>query len=90
MFLDNSRYAGIARETVRTSDGRDVVAVRLRRIPPSNGTPYTVVGTDRLDILAYRRYGDATRYWHIADANSELEAEALTRAPGRTIKVPGQ
>lgn len=90
MFLDNSRYAGIAQETVRTSDGRDVVAVRLRRLPLTSGTPYMVVGTDRLDILAHRRYGDTTRYWHIADANSELEAAALTRSPGRVIRVPVQ
>lgn len=88
MFLDNSRYAGVDQVTVRTSDGRDVVAIRLRRLLPTSGRPYTVVGTDRLDILAHRRYGDATRSWHIADANSELDATVLTRAPGRTIRVP--
>jgi hypothetical protein len=43
---------------------------------------------DRLDILAERRYRDATRYWHIGDANTELEANELVRSAGRTIQVP--
>jgi nucleoid-associated protein YgaU len=47
----------------------------------------TVVRTDRLDITARRRYGDATRYWHVADANAELEAVELDR-PGRVIQAP--
>lgn len=45
---------------------------------------------DQLDALSEARYGgDATRYWHIADANSELEAAELTREPGRVIDLPG-
>jgi hypothetical protein len=90
MFLDNSRYARLPRVVVRTRAGREVTAVRLRRLPPTRGEAHTVVGTDRLDILAQRRYGDPTRFWHIADANSEIEAGALTRRVGRTIRVPVQ
>ncbi|OAN36781.1 hypothetical protein [Mycolicibacterium iranicum] len=90
MFLENSRYANVAQAVTTTRDGREVTVVRLRRLPPIDGDPYTVIGTDRLDILAQRRYGDETRYWHVADANTELEAGALTRRAGRVIRVPGQ
>ena len=88
MFLPNSRYASVATITVRKRDGREVTAVRLRRLPPATGEPYEVTRSDRLDIIARRRYGDATRYWRVADANTELEAAALTARPGRVIQVP--
>lgn len=77
MFKDKSRYAKLKTDRVKTADGREVVALRLRRLPPTVGEPYTVAQGDRLDILAQRRFGDATRFWHIADANSALEAKRL-------------
>jgi hypothetical protein len=90
MFLENSRYADMDQVTVTTPGGREVAAVKLRRLPATSGTPYTVTGTDRLDSIAVLRYEDATRYWHIADANSELEAADLIAQPGRVIRVPVQ
>jgi hypothetical protein len=38
--------------------------------------------------MSHRRYQDGTRYWHVADANSELEAGELVRTTGRRINVP--
>jgi nucleoid-associated protein YgaU len=87
MFLSNSRYAGIATITVRTRDGREVTAVKLRRLSSPSATSYTVLAADRLDIVARRRYEDGTRYWHIADANTELKAVEL-EVSGRAIEVP--
>ncbi len=88
MFLDNSRYARVAIVEVRASQGGTVKAVKLRRLPVTSGTPVSVTDQDRLDVLAQRRYGEPTWFWHIADANSELEASALTGRPRRTIVVP--
>jgi nucleoid-associated protein YgaU len=62
--------------------------VRLRRLPATPGEPRTVKASDQPDGLAEALYADATRYWRIADANTELEAAALTRRPGRVILVP--
>jgi len=87
VFLQNSRYTNVATVAVRTRDGREVTAVKLRRLAAENGVALTVVRTDRLDITARRRYDDATRYWHIADSNTELEAVELDR-PGRVIQAP--
>jgi hypothetical protein len=87
MFLDNSRYARIAQVEVPTADGA-VKAVKLRRLPATNGDPAVVKGNDRLDVMALRSYDDPTRFWHIADANTELKAGDLVAEPGRTILVP--
>ncbi len=88
MFLDNSRYVAVEQEEVPLRDGRTVSAVKLRRLPLPGAEPTAVKGNDRLDILAERRYEDPTRFWHIADANTELLAGRLTASPTRVIKVP--
>jgi hypothetical protein len=28
-------------------------------------------------VIAQRKYGDPTKFWHVADANTELEANNL-------------
>ena len=87
MFTPSSRYAAIGTVTVRLANGREVSAVKLRRLPATDGAPYSLQRTDLLDVLARRRYDDPTRYWHIADANTELEAASLAVA-GRVIQAP--
>jgi hypothetical protein len=90
MFLDNSRYSGIEPSATKTRYGREVLAVRLRRLPDIDGEPRTVLGNDQLDIIADRGYGDSTRFWHIADANTELDSTKLVAEEGEVIKVPKQ
>ena len=88
MFSKNSRYAGIEQADVTIEGGRQVRAVKIRRLPPTEGEPVSVTPPDRLDILAGQRYGDATRFWHIADANTELEARALIEGAPKEIMAP--
>jgi nucleoid-associated protein YgaU len=88
MFLKNSRYYGLPTVTGRDRTGREVAAVKLRPLPATSGKTYPVKGHDRLDVMTEERYRDATRYWLIADANTELEANALTAQVQRPIKVP--
>ena len=88
MFLASSRYYGLPTAEVTTRDGRTVRVVKVRRLPPTERVPLEVSENDRLDILAQRRYDDPTRFWHIADANTELDARILVRVPGRFIYVP--
>jgi len=90
VFLKNSRYYGLPTVTVPDRNGREVAAVKLRRLPAMAGDDHAVTSSDRVDILADAHYSDATRYWHIADANSELETEELTRQVGRVIEVPSR
>ena len=88
MFLGNSRYANLETVTAKDRSGRDAAAVKLRRIPQTDGADTVVSSADRLDIMADSRYADATRYWRIGDANTELEVEDLVQRAGRTILVP--
>jgi hypothetical protein len=88
MFTPDSRYAGLATVTVLDGEGREVTVVRLRRLPATDGREVKVGAADQLDVIADQRYGDAARFWHIADANGELDARDLTRPVGRLVKIP--
>jgi hypothetical protein len=90
MFLESSRYYRLPEVETTAKDGRRVKAVRLRRLPPLSGDPYEVKDSDRLDIMAQRQYKNSTWFWHIADANSELEANQLVQTPLRVINLPKQ
>jgi hypothetical protein len=88
MFTEKSRYAKVPTVEAQTREGRSVVALKLRRLPPTQGEPYAVKDNDRLDLLAQQQYGDGTRFWHIADANSALEAGELTAVTGENLNLP--
>ncbi len=87
MFNKNSRYYGLETTTVEDKQGQSLQAVKLRPLPPTTGEDTTVTDSSQLDVMCQQRYKDATRYWHIADANTELEAEALVEKSGRIIRV---
>jgi hypothetical protein len=88
MFAESSRYFQLRTVDAKTEDGRDVRAVVLRRLPFVAGKPAVVRGNDRLDVMAERLFADATQFWHIADANTDLDARELVAETGRTILVP--
>jgi hypothetical protein len=88
-FLKSSRYAGLPTVEAPAGQQRTATAVTLRILPPTDGEPYRVLENDRLDLIADRAYGDATRFWHIADANTALDARTLVQ-PGNEIDLPGE
>ena len=88
MFLENSRYHEQPTIEVRAPDGRIVTALKLRTLPDQAGSPHVVQDHDRLDILAQQNSGDGTKFWRIADANTELQANDLLAEPGATINLP--
>ena len=90
MFLESSRYHRVRKDEAKTRDGRLVKIVALRKLPVVSGDPTTTKEGDRLDIIAQRLYDDPTMFWHIADANTELQAGDLVDEPGRVISVPEQ
>ncbi|MNR34196.1 hypothetical protein D3C85_1519440 [compost metagenome] len=89
MFLPNSRYARVATVETTSSTGETVVALKLRRLTPVTGEPRMVEASDRLDLLAHASSGDATQFWHMADANTALDGRSLVETPGDTLLVPG-
>lgn len=88
MFLNSSRYAKVAQDDLPSADGTVKKTIRLRRLPATQGESYAVKDNDQLDILAQQHYADATRFWHIADANSQLQAAELTEHTGQMISLP--
>jgi hypothetical protein len=48
---------------------------------------YTVLGPDRIDLLAYKFYGDAVLWWVIALAN-DLELLPSDLNPGLVLRIP--
>jgi hypothetical protein len=77
VFLENSRYFNVKTVETQNESGRSFLAVMLRRLPYVAATPTVIKGNDRLDVIAQRKYGDPTKFWHVADANTELEANNL-------------
>ncbi|RZI83923.1 MAG: hypothetical protein EOP38_10850 [Rubrivivax sp.] len=88
MFLKNSRYFGLPTVTGTDRAGAPVTAVKLRNLPATPGNEATIRAHDQLDAMSEQRFGDATRYWHIADANTELEAASVLLPVGRTANIP--
>ncbi|HEX9781658.1 MAG TPA: hypothetical protein VGA56_02870 [Opitutaceae bacterium] len=88
MFLENSRYAKVLTVETTAADGRAVTALKLRTLPAPAGEPYAVKDNDQLDVFAHRVTADGTKFWHIADANTALEASSLLSETGATIQVP--
>ena len=72
MFLKTSRYANTPQIQMALPDGTQINAVQLRTVPITPGDLTAVTSNDRLDVIAYRMYSDATRYWHVADVKSAL------------------
>lgn len=88
MFLKNSRYNNTPMVIARDANGREVQALGLRKLPQTRGERTQIHDHDQLDVMSHRRYRDGTRFWHIADANSDLEANNLVAETGRYINVP--
>ena len=89
MFLANSRYYKVATVETTTSTGQAVTALKLRRLTLVAGVPRMVESGDRLDLYAHAINGDATQFWHVADANSALDSRTLTDTVGDSVLLPG-
>lgn len=90
-FATSSRYHGLPTAQATLPDGRTVVFVTRRFLPPPERfTPLqtvTVVAGDRLDNLAARHLGDAEQSWRLCDANGAMLPEALVAQVGATLDI---
>ena len=90
-FPPNSRYHGLATKTFTGPDGRTVVYLARRFVPPPERfsllREHQVAEGDRLDNLAAHYFGDPELFWRLADANNAMRPEALTSEAGRRLRV---
>ena len=91
-FAPSSRYYGLAIQTRTAADGSTETFVARRYIPAVDRfVPLERVrldGSERLDQLAARSYGDPALWWRIADAAGEGEPEDVTGVEGRLLTIP--
>lgn len=89
MFLENSRYYNVPTVDAPAAGGAGTVAaLKLRPLPAPAATTYTVKDNDQLDVIAHQSFSDGTKFWHVADANTALEANELVAVTGATILKP--
>ena len=84
MFGKGSRYRNLPESSALTADGERLRGKEMRVISRLEGRfQHTVRDGDRLDLLAFKYYGDPGRWWQIADANPEFQfpTDMLDEAP---------
>lgn len=90
-FPVTSRYHGLGTTTFRLPDGRAVVYLRRRFVPPAGRfttlQEYVVTQGDRLDNIAGELLGDPEQFWRLCDANNALRPEELTETVGRRLRI---
>ena len=91
LFPVTSRYHGIEPATLETPDGRVIVYLRRRFVPPAERftllQEHTVVQGDRLDNLTARYLGDPEQFWRLCDANGVMRPEELTEVVGFRVRI---
>ena len=91
LFAPNSRYYGIATATDPSRDGRTIVYIRRRFIPPPETfsllTEHTIAQGERLDTLSAQYLGDPEQFWRIADANNVIAPNELIERTGQRIRI---
>jgi hypothetical protein len=90
-FAPTSRYYGIATSQLVQADGRTVVYLQRRFLPPPENFGLlqivSVVANDRLDNLAARYLGDPEQSWRLCDANRAMQPEALVVNVGAMLAI---
>jgi hypothetical protein len=90
-FGPTSRYHLVDTATWDTADGRSIVYLRRRFVPPPErfalATEYVVGAGDRLDNIAASQLGDPEQFWRLCDANVALRPDELTEELGRRLRI---
>lgn len=91
LFPPTSRYYGIDTATLEAADGKTIVYLRRRFVPPPERfallQEHTVTQSDRLDNLTALYLGDPEQFWRLCDANGALRPNELTETVGRRLRI---
>jgi hypothetical protein len=89
-FPITSRYHGIETKMLETPDGRTIVYLGRRFLPPAERFAllqvHTVTEGDRLDNVTARYLGDPEQFWRICDANNAMHPDDLMEI-GRRLRI---
>lgn len=89
MAVDIKRNSRLRFGNLETIDGVEFwdILELPELLPQEDDTSYRVLGTDRIDLLANKFYGDPVLWWVIALAN-DLELVPTSLSEGMVIRVP--
>lgn len=91
LFPATSRYYGIDTATLETAEGKKIVYLRRRFVPPPDRfallQEHTITQGDRLDNLASQYLGDPEMFWRLCDANAAVDPDELTENIGRKLRI---
>jgi len=90
-FPPTSRYHNIEAATVVSRDGRTLIYLKRRFVPPPERfsllQEHVVVQGDRLDNITARYLADPEQFWRVCDANGAMRPDELTEAIGRRLRI---
>ena len=91
MFEFTSRYYNIPLAELETPEGKKIVYLRRRFVPPPERfellLEHTVSEGDRLDNIAAEHLGDPEQFWRVCDSNRAVRPEELTETVGRRLRI---
>ena len=90
-FSPMSRYSGIETATIETAEGKVIIFLRRRFLPPAERfallQDHVVVQGERLDNITARYLGDPEQFWRVCDANGAMRPDELTETVGRRLRI---
>lgn len=91
LFTVTSRYYIVETAEWTTPDGKKIVHLRRRFVPPPEHfvllQEHTVIEGERLDNIAAQYLGDPEQFWRICDANNAMQPEQLIEVVGRRLRI---
>jgi hypothetical protein len=90
-FPPTSRYHRTPIARLTSADGREIVYLKRRFVPPPERfallQEHTVTEGERLDHIAARAFGDPEQFWRICDANGAIRPDELLEPIGRRLRI---
>jgi hypothetical protein len=90
-FPPASRYNGIETTTIETAEGKVIIYLRRRFVPPPERfallQEHVVVQGERLDNITAAYLGDPEQFWRVCDANGAMLPDELTETAGRRLRI---
>jgi hypothetical protein len=90
LFPPASRYHGIETATLETAEGKKVIYLKRRFVPPPERfellQEHVVTQGERLDNITARYLGDPEQFWRLCDANGVLHPRELEEV-GRRLRI---
>lgn len=90
-FPANSRYQNAPTLTYNAPNGKTIVYLQQRVVPPPSQfatiSVYTVKQGDRIDNVSAQAFGDPKLYWRICDANLVMDPADATATIGTKLNI---